>query len=66
MAGYLLTKVGRKVIRSRLYEEKLRDRVRGRDVFEAVVPEAVAYVEAISLRVPIARHKPKRGRRPGP
>lgn len=57
LTGYLLTKVGRKVIH-KLYEEKLRD-LYGDDVFVAVVPEAVAYVEAISLRVPIAQHKPK-------
>jgi chromosome partitioning protein len=57
LAGYLLTKVGKKVIH-KLYEEKLRD-LYGADVFEAVVPEAVAFVEAISLRVPIAQHKPK-------
>jgi chromosome partitioning protein len=57
LAGYLLTKVGRKAIH-RLYEEKLRD-LYGDEVFAAVVPEAVAFVEAISVRVPIAQHKPK-------
>ncbi len=58
LLGFLLTMVGKKSIHQ-LYEERLRA-LYGAEVFAARVPEAVAYVEAIANRVPIAQYRPKR------
>jgi chromosome partitioning protein len=57
LLGYLLTRVSRKAIHQ-LYEATLRTRY-GPDVFEARVPDAVGYLEAIAARLPVAQHKPK-------
>jgi chromosome partitioning protein len=57
LLGYLLTRVSKKVIHQ-LYEKTLRARY-GADVFEAKVPDAVGYLEAIAARLPVAQHKPK-------
>ena len=57
LLGYLLTRVGRKAVHQ-IYEDTLR-RQYGRDVFEAKVPDAVGYIEAIAARLPVAQHKPK-------
>jgi chromosome partitioning protein len=57
LLGYLLTMVGKKKIHQQ-YEAQLRE-VYGPLMFAAMVPEAVAYVEAISNRQPIAAYSPK-------
>jgi chromosome partitioning protein len=58
LLGYLITmSVARKSIH-KLYEEVLRGQY-GAAVFEAVVPEATDYVEAIAQRKPVAQYKPR-------
>jgi chromosome partitioning protein len=56
--GYLLTMVQPRRAIHKLYEENLRG-LYGADVFEARVPHAAEYPEAIAYRKPIAQYKPK-------
>jgi chromosome partitioning protein len=58
LLGYLITMINPRKTIHRLYEETLRDR-HGSDVFTAMVPEAVDFVEAIAQRKPVAQFKPK-------
>jgi chromosome partitioning protein len=58
LLGYLLTMVSPRRTVHQLYEERLRAAY-GADVFEARIPEAADFVEAIARRLPIAMHKPK-------
>ena len=58
LLGYLITMAAPRKTIHQLYEERLRA-LYGTDVFEAKVPEAVDYVEAIARRLPIAQYKPK-------
>jgi chromosome partitioning protein len=58
MLGYLLTMVVPRRSIHQLYEERLKA-LYGAEVFEAKVPEAAVYVEAIARRVPISHYKPK-------
>jgi chromosome partitioning protein len=58
LLGYLITMAAPRKTIHQLYEERLRA-LYGADVFEAKVPEAVDYVEAIARRQPIAQYKPK-------
>ena len=59
LAGYLLTMFDRRRSVHQGYEESLR-RSYGDQVFAARVPEAVAYVEAVANRRPIALVRPKK------
>jgi chromosome partitioning protein len=58
LLGYLLTMVSPRRTVHQLYEERLRAAY-GSDVFEARVPEAADFVEAIARRLPISLYKPK-------
>ena len=58
LLGYLLTMVVPRRTIHQIYEDTLRG-LYGSKVFEARVPEAVDYVEAIARRLPIATYKPK-------
>ena len=58
MLGYLLTMVVPRRSIHQLYEERLKA-LYGPQVFEAKVPEAAVFVEAIARRLPIAQYKPK-------
>ena len=58
LAGYLLTMYDKRLAVHRTYETILR-RLYGADVFEAVVPRAKDFVEAVAHRTPLAVHKPK-------
>ncbi len=58
LLGYLITMISPRKTIHRLYEETLRQRY-GSDVFTAMVPEAVDFVEAIAQRKPVAQYKPK-------
>ena len=58
MLGYLLTMVVPRRSIHQLYEERLKA-LYGPEVFEARVPEAAVYVEAIANRLPIHQYKPK-------
>jgi chromosome partitioning protein len=58
LLGYLLTMVSPRRTVHQLYEERLRAAY-GADVFDARIPEAADFVEAIARRLPIAMHKPK-------
>jgi chromosome partitioning protein len=58
LLGYLLTMVSPRRTVHQLYEERLRAAY-GSDVFDARIPEAADFVEAIARRLPIAMHKPK-------
>jgi chromosome partitioning protein len=57
LLGYLFTMVGKKAIHQ-LHETTVRGAY-GDDVFDAKVPDAVAFVEAITARLPIGKYKPK-------
>jgi chromosome partitioning protein len=57
LLGYLFTMVGNKAIH-KLHESTVRAAY-GDDVFAAMVPDAVAFVEAITARLPIGKYKPK-------
>ena len=58
LLGYLITMInGRKTIH-KLYEEMLRKHYAD-SVFQAMIPEAVDFVEAIAQRKPVAQFKPK-------
>jgi chromosome partitioning protein len=59
LLGYLLTRVGRKAVHQ-AYEATLRAQY-GAAVFDAKVPDAVGYVEAIAARKPVAFHRPRGG-----
>jgi len=58
LAGYLLTMYDKRLAVHRTYETILRQ-LYGTDVFEAVVPRAKDFVEAVAHRTPLAVHKPK-------
>ena len=58
LLGYLITMVSPRGTVHQLYEERLRAAY-GADVFEARIPEAADYVEAVARRLPIAQYKPK-------
>lgn len=58
LLGYLLTKVSATKAVHKLYEATIR-RKYGADVFESRMMDAVAYVEAIMERKPIAATKPR-------
>ena len=58
LLGYLITMVSPRRTVHQLYEERLRAAY-GADVFDARIPEAADFVEAIARRLPIAMHKPK-------
>jgi len=58
LLGYLLTMVSPRRTVHQLYEERLRAAY-GADVFDARIPEAADFVEAIARRLPIAMHKPR-------
>lgn len=53
LAGHLLTMVDRRLSVHRMYERRLREDF-GPTAFEAVVPRAVAYTEAIAARRPVS------------
>jgi chromosome partitioning protein len=57
LLGYLFTMVGKKAIHQ-LHEATVRGAY-GADVFEARVPDAVAFVEAITARLPIGNYRPR-------
>jgi chromosome partitioning protein len=57
LVGYLLTMVGRKALHQ-VFEDQLRS-IYGDAVFAAVFPEAVAFAESITKRLPIEQYKPK-------
>jgi chromosome partitioning protein len=57
LLGYLFTMVGKKTIHQ-LHEKTVRANY-GADVFDAKVPDAVHFVEAITARLPIGQYKPK-------
>jgi chromosome partitioning protein len=56
--GYLLTRVVARKTIHRYYEDRLR-KLYGAEVFEARVPDAVAYVEAIAAGKPVEQHAPR-------
>jgi chromosome partitioning protein len=58
LLGYLITMINARKTIHRLYEEMLRTRY-GAQVFTAMIPEAVDFVEAIAQRKPVAQFKPK-------
>lgn len=58
LLGYLITMINPRKTIHRLYDEMLRERY-GPKVFEATVPEAVDFVEAIAQRKPVAQFKPR-------
>jgi len=58
LLGYLLTMHNARLAIHKTYEETLR-RMYGADVFETAIPFAADMKEAVSLRLPIAAHKPK-------
>jgi chromosome partitioning protein len=58
LLGYLITMVSPRRTVHQLYEERLRAAY-GLDVFEARIPEAADFVEAVARRLPIAHYKPK-------
>ena len=58
LLGYLITMINARKTIHRLYEEMLRARY-GAQVFAAMIPEAVDFVEAIAQRKPVAQFKPK-------
>ena len=58
LAGYLLTMVDKRLGIHMTYEGMLRDLYRNA-VFQAVVPRAKDFVEAVACRKPIAAYKPK-------
>lgn len=57
LAGYLLTMASKTALH-RLYERQLRDAY-GPDVFDAVIPRAIALAEAITLQRPICAVSPR-------
>ncbi|MDB5349453.1 MAG: ATPase involved in chromosome partitioning [Planctomycetota bacterium] len=57
LAGVIVNRKARFAIHA-TYEARLRKLYAG-DVFTAVVPQLVSYVEAISFRLPISRHDPR-------
>lgn len=58
LAGYLLTMVDKRLGIHLTYEGMLRDLYR-HSVFQAVMPRAKDFVEAVACRKPIAAYKPK-------
>jgi chromosome partitioning protein len=58
MLGYLLTMVVPRRSIHQLYAERLKA-LYGPDVFDATVPEAAVFVEAIARRLPVQQYKPK-------
>jgi chromosome partitioning protein len=58
LLGYLITMINPRKTIHRLYEETLRQRY-GQQVFAAMIPEAVDFVEAIAQRKPVAQFKPR-------
>ena len=58
LMGYLITMVNPRKTLHKLYEQTLRTQF-GSAVFEAMVPHATDYPEAIAARKPVAHYKPK-------
>jgi chromosome partitioning protein len=58
LAGYLLTMVDRRLTVHATYEAMLRD-LYGNTVFQAVIPRAKDFVEAVAARQPVSHHKPR-------
>ena len=58
LLGYLITMVTPRKSIHKLYEEMLRSHY-GDQVFQAMIPEAVDFVEAIAQRKPVAQFKPR-------
>ena len=58
LLGYLITMITPRKSIHKLYEEMLRTHY-GDQVFQAMIPEAVDFVEAIAQRKPVAQFKPK-------
>jgi chromosome partitioning protein len=58
LLGYLLTMVQRRLGLHAAYERQLRQ-LYGSDVFEASVPRAKDFAEAVSARMPITRWRPR-------
>jgi chromosome partitioning protein len=57
LLGFVLSMVGRRLSIQKLYQEEIR-RLYGTDVFEADVPFATAYKEAVSSGTPVNFYKP--------
>lgn len=58
LVGFLLTRVESRKTVHRFYEERLR-KLYGAEVFEARMPAAAAFVEAIAHRKPVEQYKPR-------
>jgi chromosome partitioning protein len=58
LAGYLLTMVDKRLTVHQTYESLLRELYRNA-VFQAVVPRAKDFVEAVAARQPISAYKPR-------
>ena len=58
LLGYVLTMVAPRKSIHQVYEARLRS-LYGPAVFDARVPEAIDFVEAIARRLPIAQYKPR-------
>jgi chromosome partitioning protein len=58
LAGYLLTMVDKRLTVHATYESLLRD-LYGHTVFQAVVPRAKDFVEAVAARQPVSDYKPR-------
>lgn len=56
--GMLVARMVRRKTIHRLYDERLRD-LYGDKVFKTVIPDAVAFVEAIGRRLPIEQYQPR-------
>jgi chromosome partitioning protein len=58
LAGYLLTMVDRRLTVHATYESMLRE-LYHHTVFDAIVPRAKDFVEAVAARQPVSEYKPK-------
>ena len=58
LLGYLITMFNPRKTVHRMYEQRLRE-LYGRDVFEAMIPHAADYPEAIAYRKPVSLYKPR-------
>ena len=58
LLGLLVTRMDRRLLVHRAYEQKLR-RLYGDTVFETVVPEAAAFKVALACRQPVSHYSPR-------
>ena len=60
LLGLLVTRMDRRLLVHRAYEQKLR-RLYGETVFETVVPEAAAFKVALACRQPVSHYSSRSG-----